>query len=363
MNTDVISPVTQRLKYLDAAKGIGILMVVFGHITSLGNPVDTYFSAYKLSIFYIVSGYLLCMRQTLNRYEFKPYVWKQLKSLMLPYFGYSVIVMIYNIFIDYLNAVDKSKMLHDFLDQLYATVSLRGISALWFLPSLLIGQVLFFIILKSPKLVQVASAILALLLADYMVDFLPTLEETIVSMPYKIVYYPLLTLSKGLIAFWFIGSGYLCYFLLKNLKNRNIRFLLGVLFTLSTIYLSQKNPGVDLNLMSIGENSTLFYINGILGAMGAVLILEYLEKWWKMSFLTFCGKYSLVIMSTHGTLGYKTMMIAGWKEIATVSDEYGLRYYFECICILINLMLLEYGVIRIVENHLPWLMGNARNKK
>ena len=43
--------ITERKKYLDAAKGWGILMVVFGHITSLGNPIDIWFGAYKLAVF------------------------------------------------------------------------------------------------------------------------------------------------------------------------------------------------------------------------------------------------------------------------------------------------------------------------
>ena len=46
--------ITERKKYLDAAKGWGILMVVFGHITSLVNPIDIWFGAYKLSVFYFV---------------------------------------------------------------------------------------------------------------------------------------------------------------------------------------------------------------------------------------------------------------------------------------------------------------------
>ena len=52
---------TERKKYLDAAKGWGILMVVFGHITKLGNPIDIWFGAYKLAVFYFVSGYQ-CVR-------------------------------------------------------------------------------------------------------------------------------------------------------------------------------------------------------------------------------------------------------------------------------------------------------------
>ena len=91
MNTSV-TPVTERKKYLDAAKGWGITMVVFGHITSVGNPIDIWFSAYKLVIFFIVSGYLMCMRQTFRKLTFMQYVKKQAAGLLIPYFGYSVIV-------------------------------------------------------------------------------------------------------------------------------------------------------------------------------------------------------------------------------------------------------------------------------
>ena len=32
----------KRIKYIDLAKALGILMVTWGHITKLGNPVDTW---------------------------------------------------------------------------------------------------------------------------------------------------------------------------------------------------------------------------------------------------------------------------------------------------------------------------------
>ena len=31
----------RRIKYIDLCKGLGILMVTWGHITKLDNPVDT----------------------------------------------------------------------------------------------------------------------------------------------------------------------------------------------------------------------------------------------------------------------------------------------------------------------------------
>ena len=96
-------------------------MVVFGHITALGNPVDTWFSSYKLAIFFIVSGYLLCMRQTLMKYTITDYWKKQIKTLLIPYFGYSVLTIAYNIFVGVMKGKSYSSIFHKFLEQADAT--------------------------------------------------------------------------------------------------------------------------------------------------------------------------------------------------------------------------------------------------
>ena len=142
-----------------------------------------------------------------------------------------------------------------------------------------------------------------------------------------------------------------------------MRFLAGVLMFGATIYLSQKNLHVDVNLLRIGDNHFLFYLNGIMGSMGTILVLEYLEKWWKMSYLNFCGKNSMIIMATHGTLGFKALLIKGWQGIYTLSDVPGIRYYLECTGILAELMLMECGVISIVNQYFPCLAGKIGKRK
>ena len=39
----------RRIKYIDLCKGLGILMVTWGHITKLDNPVDTWAASFKIS--------------------------------------------------------------------------------------------------------------------------------------------------------------------------------------------------------------------------------------------------------------------------------------------------------------------------
>ena len=158
---------TERKRYLDAAKGWGITMVVFGHITSLGNPVDQWFGAYKLAIFYIVSGYLLGMRQSFRKMNTGQYVLKHFKSLMIPYFGYSAIVILYNILVGLMKGKDYEWIWQRFILQGYTTVSLRGISALWFLPSLFIAQILFILIIRLPLVFKMISAVVPVVLCRY----------------------------------------------------------------------------------------------------------------------------------------------------------------------------------------------------
>ena len=40
----------RRIKYIDLCKGLGILMLTWGHITKLGNPVDTWAASFKMAI-------------------------------------------------------------------------------------------------------------------------------------------------------------------------------------------------------------------------------------------------------------------------------------------------------------------------
>ena len=67
-------------------------------------------------------------------------------------------------------------------------------------------------------------------------------------------------------------------------------------------------------------------------------------------------------MATHGTLGFKVLVIKGWKAIYTLSETAGPRYYLECTGILAELMLIECGVVSIINQYFPWLQGNLRKK-
>ena len=81
----------ERIAYVDAAKGLSILMIALGHITKLGNPVDLWMSSFKVSIFYIISGFLMCYSGSVKSRDFREFSGKLLKSLGIPYIVFSII--------------------------------------------------------------------------------------------------------------------------------------------------------------------------------------------------------------------------------------------------------------------------------
>lgn len=97
---------------------------------------------------------------------------------------------------------------------------------------------------------------------------------------YKIISYPLLALSKGIVGFGFVGLGYLFYFAVIHIKQKRERELSESLHLLLHIFLSQINGGVDLNLMGLGKSQIMFWFNGVLGSAGTILLFEYLENWY-----------------------------------------------------------------------------------
>ena len=133
----------KRKKYLDAAKGLGISLIVFGHLTNINNPVDLYIGTFKIVIFFVISGYLFYETGTLQRYSIRSFIKNRLQSLLLPYFLYSILLALYQSLIDLYNGRSFSQILDRVAGMAYKCLSLRGYSTLWFLPCLFLGQLFF----------------------------------------------------------------------------------------------------------------------------------------------------------------------------------------------------------------------------
>ena len=75
-----------RYEYIDIAKGIGILLVVWAHILLVG-WTHRFIYAFHMPLFFFISGYLFKS----DKYNsFKDFFKKRFKRLIIPYLIYSV---------------------------------------------------------------------------------------------------------------------------------------------------------------------------------------------------------------------------------------------------------------------------------
>ena len=78
-----------RFLWLDVAKGITILLMILGH-TSIPQYISNFIFAFHMPLFFFASGWCTNWR----RYSFIPFIKRKFKSLFMPFFLYSITVIL-----------------------------------------------------------------------------------------------------------------------------------------------------------------------------------------------------------------------------------------------------------------------------
>lgn len=136
----------ERLDYIDTAKGIGIIFVVFGHHLLEAESFRHWISCFHMPLFFIISGFLFAFRNNYSQ-TFGNYLIKKLQRLLYPFFVLSFIVLMWNVFFYHIlfsSLASQNDISRIFLD----TITTYGYHALWFLPCLFYSSVLFYLLRK-----------------------------------------------------------------------------------------------------------------------------------------------------------------------------------------------------------------------
>ena len=138
----------RHLDYIDMVKGVGIILVVLGHSTYISEQALTWLASFHMPLFFIVSGLLFAYKQS-EQEPFGSYCRKRFCGMMIPYFWFSLIY----IGVDYYYLYAHPEV----IDQAFINaaalqaVSLFGISVLWFLPAIFLGELcLYGLIRRCP---------------------------------------------------------------------------------------------------------------------------------------------------------------------------------------------------------------------
>ena len=272
-----------RIPAIDFAKTIGIALVVFGHISGMGES-DVMFSAknivnqFHVPLFFFLSGF--CFKENDS---WKAFLVKRIKGLYLPFVTCNLFFYIIHLIAHRLNgeAFTLFETLKSGIKILcgYASSPLGGAS--WFLITLFLSLVLFKLLLAV--LSKCRHALLLTLAASLVLSILGTQ----ITLPWGH--------EKTMVALFFIAAGHATrsFHLLERINSR--LFLPLIVAGSAIVWLCSRANYPNMALHQYG-NLPLYYLAALAGTFTIILICQQLVPIQPLSFLGKWGQKTIWIL-------------------------------------------------------------------
>ena len=289
-----------RIEWIDIAKGIGIVLVIIGHV-SKNKILNNYIYSFHMPLFFIISGYLYK--------EKTKFVKNKIKTILIPYFIFSILSFSYWAIIERFFRKQEISPLIAFSNIFIAKGPSENFVynvALWFLPCLFITQIVFHFIYKNTKKSYRFIIILIISILGYIYPNIINIR-----IPFCI------DVSMTAIMFYYIG------FIFKQIEKniiiiKNKKVILLLLIGMISIYINSKiDQCTGMIELKFGKSYFLFYLIAIIGSYTVYLISNKI----KLKYLTWIGEHSLHFMCIHEPI--KRVIIIIYAKI--------LEYDFELV--------------------------------
>ncbi|MDD6615547.1 MAG: acyltransferase family protein [Lachnospiraceae bacterium] len=259
-----------RLPYLDAAKGAGILLVVLGHIWEAESPATVLIYSFHVPLFFLISGILMAHTQIEKR-SWKEILPAKTRGLVVPYlFFESAFVFIFGI----RNHFDFGS------EHVYDGLLLQPLNVpLWFLGIMFAAELFLIFLLKTVKNRWVIAAVSLIL---YVIPLAA-------GNPGKCG-------GMGVLLRWCSSVGFLVlgYYISGFVKKTDVPFYILVPAALADVVLALVNGKTGIYKLTF-HNPVLFTICGVLGSCLVIFLLKKI----RMRSMEFLGRHTLTILGLH----------------------------------------------------------------
>lgn len=332
----------ERASYIDAVKGVAILCITFLHFENGVIPawLNTWIGLFMITTFYYTSGWVTSLQN--KKTTPKELLKKRIKQLGVPYIWFSVLIMAFDILWVLFGFMETEILLRD----LYKTITLRGIGTLWFLPVLLIGELLFCSIRNSKhKFIAITIGVIILILSRYLYyDIWAPLRD--LSTINKLIDSPIQQIVRGIAAWPVIAVGYL-----------TSKYIWGTLHSINKIALFV--IGITVITFSlwlvVGTPPQIYYLNEFLSytlpALGFICIFASIRKNPCKNFFIYWGINSLVLMCTHLSI-IEEIIITIDKEFLNHAEFIGPR----TILYFVITIIISYPLVKLFDNQLRFMI-------
>ncbi len=356
-NVSVQHPTTvapsQRIHWIDIAKGIGIILVSFGHIRNgdgqsvwlpaLDTPINIIY-LFHMPLFFFLGGLTFSSRR-----QFPDFLKVKAKTLLIPYYIFSLYFIAKPIAVLLIPSLGASMQAnHDYSNiglQLY-DVLING-SGLWFLWAYFIGELVAYPLDRwfTTKYQYLVSGFLLIAVSILFGKCLPG-----VTLPFQIV--------SGVEVAGFILLGIACKQTqtLQTFTNRSLIWALFIIvlaafrtIAFPALSFSTKPWGVLISALAM-----------FLGVAAGVLLSMAIMK---NAVLEYIGRHSLsfyvvnaITLNIGKIVFFKLLHIDGTQANIAMQWVYGILLTIFCL----GLLALEDIIIRAL---IPWSLGIKRQKR
>ena len=245
MNIENVNKNEKRINYVDIAKGIGIILVLIGHI-SINNNINSIIYAFHMPLFFAISGFLYK--------EKKHFIKRKAKSILVPYFIFAILSYIYWFLIERKIRNQDENPLRLFFnifigcggDENY----LFNVS-LWFLPCLFSTEIIYNILDKRVKnktcfsIIIVFLSIIGYVYANVSAIRLPfSLDTALIAI---IFYYFGILLKK------IEDKKQISKFIVRSKKNKIISVMICVILLIVMVAINKFNGNINMNNLKINN--------------------------------------------------------------------------------------------------------------
>lgn len=318
----------KRIEWIDVAKGISIILVVYGH-TGLDGVVADWLKSFRMPFFFIISGILFNYAKYPSIYDFLK---KRKNTILRPYIIFSLFIF------SWLNILHSSYV--PSFSELYS----GWISyALWFIPVLIMSQMLYYFIRKyfNDKILILCiifSALIGYIMSYYNIHLWFKLEVVFTAC----FYYGLGNLSKNI--------------LIKVIENSNFRiitFIMIISFLISFFASIYSSSIIDLCFNKLGD-LRVSYIIAICGTIFMICFSKILcsyNSFYSRALVKcfiYTGKNSYVILAFHQAISL---------TLISFFIHFGFNPLLSSIVRHILLWTILASFIYILNNKIPWVLG------
>ena len=369
-----MSDTKKRLDYLDMTKGLGMILVLIGHLQGDSiftfspyiQPLCVFIFSFHMPMFFIVSGILLAIKND----EVKPLkevAKSRFRGIMIPYLWFSLFYLIVVV-----AALIKGEIAVQTLYlNIWYVISGYGMNVLWFLPALYLGELLFILFRRRIRdhipfitVVVLSNAIVYFLsyfvgIAKYPTPFAERMHDLI-----TVILRPILVCG-------FISIGYYTHKLLKkgsqigdffnkpelnekgkvSFKYRAAYIVLGLMLFGVCFGLFRINNGIDFRSLAF-RNVFFFFVCALSGSFGMISLCKGLPR---IPLFCYWGIGSLIFMATHNS---QTVLTFSLKMAMYVNQYLTRARGYICYAIVI-VIITAYStfMIWLIRRFFPFIIG------